>query len=273
MNVKILGSGCNSCKKLAANAAEAATKLGLQIEIEKVTDIGQITAFGVMLTPALVIDGQVVKSGKVLSVEEIMAIYNTSNAPKPATSVPAEPPADAPGDGAPPACCCGSGTCAPGQSGANGIKKTITLILLALVALSVVAMIVRNTRTPTGVATAVSPVATPGVITVYYFHGTQRCATCNTIERLTQETVNQAFARELAEGRMAFLSVNVDDKANEHYITDFALTTRTVVIAQKGRNEHLDEVWTLTGNPEQFKAYIEANIKKMQEKPHAPQEL
>ena len=65
MKVQILGTGCPKCKKLAENAETAVKELSLECEIEKVTDINDIMAFGVMMTPALVIDGEVKTSGKV----------------------------------------------------------------------------------------------------------------------------------------------------------------------------------------------------------------
>ncbi len=71
MKIQVLGTGCPKCKKLAANAEEAAKGLGLDVEIEKVTDIDKIIDFGVMSTPSLAIDGKVVVVGKVPSVEEI----------------------------------------------------------------------------------------------------------------------------------------------------------------------------------------------------------
>lgn len=71
MKIQVLGTGCPKCKKLAANAEEAAKELGLAAEIEKVTDIDKIIDFGVMSTPSLAIDGKVVVVGKVPSVEEI----------------------------------------------------------------------------------------------------------------------------------------------------------------------------------------------------------
>ena len=71
MKLQVLGTGCPKCKKLAANAEEAAKELGLAVEIEKVTDIDKIIDFGVMSTPSLAIDGKIVVVGKVPSVEEI----------------------------------------------------------------------------------------------------------------------------------------------------------------------------------------------------------
>ena len=69
--IQILGTGCPKCKKLTENAEAAAKMLGIEYEIQKVTDINDIMKFGVMLTPALVVDGKVKVVGKVPSPEEI----------------------------------------------------------------------------------------------------------------------------------------------------------------------------------------------------------
>lgn len=71
MKIEILGTGCPKCKKLAENAETAARDLGIEYEIQKVTDINEIMKFGVMVTPALAVDGQVKLAGKVPSVEEV----------------------------------------------------------------------------------------------------------------------------------------------------------------------------------------------------------
>ena len=65
MKLQILGTGCPKCKKLAENTEAAAKALGIEYEIEKVTDINEIMKFGVMMTPALAVDGQVKVVGKV----------------------------------------------------------------------------------------------------------------------------------------------------------------------------------------------------------------
>ena len=69
--IQILGTGCPKCKKLAENAEAAAKALGIEYELEKVTDIDRIMGFGVMMTPALVVDGQVKVAGSVPTAEEI----------------------------------------------------------------------------------------------------------------------------------------------------------------------------------------------------------
>ena len=71
MKIQILGSGCQKCKTLAENAAAAADAMGIDYELEKVVDINEILQFGVMMTPAMVVDGNVKVVGKVPDVETI----------------------------------------------------------------------------------------------------------------------------------------------------------------------------------------------------------
>ena len=74
MKTQILGSGCQKCTQLAASTEDSAKELGIDYELEKITDINEIIELGVMMTPALVIDGKVKSSGKALSSEEIKEI-------------------------------------------------------------------------------------------------------------------------------------------------------------------------------------------------------
>ena len=76
MKIEVLGPGCPRCNALTASVQAAVTKLGLDAEITKVVDINEITSRGVMLTPALVVDGQVKASGRVLSPEEIQEMLS-----------------------------------------------------------------------------------------------------------------------------------------------------------------------------------------------------
>jgi len=69
--IQILGTGCAKCNKLAENAKQAAEALGLDYEMEKITDLNQIMGFGVMTTPGLVVDGKVLVTGKVPSPAEL----------------------------------------------------------------------------------------------------------------------------------------------------------------------------------------------------------
>ena len=76
--VKILGSGCIKCHQLEENTLKALKQLGMDAVVDHVTDFAQIAAYGVMTTPALVVDGKVVSYGKVLSVQEAISLLENA---------------------------------------------------------------------------------------------------------------------------------------------------------------------------------------------------
>lgn len=79
-SVKVLGSGCAKCNQLEAATKEALEQLGMDTTIEHVTDFAKIAEYGVMSTPALVVDGKVVSYGKVLKAEEVIDILKKERA-------------------------------------------------------------------------------------------------------------------------------------------------------------------------------------------------
>ena len=78
MNVKILGPGCKNCQNLETRTREALDQLGLDADVEKVTDYAAIAGYGVMKTPGLVVDDAVVVSGRVPAVDEIAAMLSAA---------------------------------------------------------------------------------------------------------------------------------------------------------------------------------------------------
>ncbi|RJQ39331.1 MAG: thioredoxin family protein [Nitrospiraceae bacterium] len=76
MKIEILGTGCPKCKKLLANTQEALNILGIGADVKKVEDLKEIMQHGVFITPALVVDGEVKSTGKILSVEDIKKIIS-----------------------------------------------------------------------------------------------------------------------------------------------------------------------------------------------------
>lgn len=113
------------------------------------------------------------------------------------------------------------------------------------------------------VAFAESPAATAmsdGTV-VYYFHGNVRCATCKKIEAYTDDAVSQGFSQELQNGALSWRVVNVEEPQNRHFIQDFQLVTKSVVLAEYRdgnvvRWKNLDKVWQLVRNQDAFAAYI-----------------
>jgi small redox-active disulfide protein 2 len=77
MNVLVLGTGCKKCNDLVDNAKQAAVDQGVEVTIEKITDLNQIMTYGCMTTPGLVVDGTLVSQGKLLKPEQI-AVFLTA---------------------------------------------------------------------------------------------------------------------------------------------------------------------------------------------------
>jgi len=84
MIIKILGSGCPNCKKLEANTQKAVAELGVEAIIEKVTDMGLIMDYGIMSTPALVVNENVLSYGRIPDVSEIKGMLSNPEIIKPA---------------------------------------------------------------------------------------------------------------------------------------------------------------------------------------------
>ena len=76
MNVKILGSGCPNCQRLEANTKQALRELKLEAEVEKITNLEKVMSYGIMSTPAIVMDEEVISYGIVPSVEEIKKLIS-----------------------------------------------------------------------------------------------------------------------------------------------------------------------------------------------------
>lgn len=105
-------------------------------------------------------------------------------------------------------------------------------------------------------------------VMVYYFHGNTRCYTCRTIESLAKEAVMSTFGPELKSGRVVFQSVNVEEPANEHFVYDYQLTTRSIVLARysEGRQQswkNLDRVWMLVRDSAAFYRYVADETSQM----------
>jgi hypothetical protein len=116
-------------------------------------------------------------------------------------------------------------------------------------------------------ATAAAPNTLAVEVVAYYFHGSFRCRTCRTIEAYSEEAIRSEFADELALGRLAWRVVNVDQSENEHFVEDFELVTRSLVLAEYRdgeviRWENLKQVWQLVRDKERFLDYVRSSTRK-----------
>jgi hypothetical protein len=103
-------------------------------------------------------------------------------------------------------------------------------------------------------------------LVVYYLHGTFRCPSCNTIERLTKQAVEQGFAEQLATGRMQLKILNIEESGNEHFAEDYKLYTKSVILSdlKNGKEiqwKNLEKIWTLLHDEAKFIEYIKTEIK------------
>ncbi len=109
------------------------------------------------------------------------------------------------------------------------------------------------------------PGAISSKIIVYYFYGTHRCPSCILVERLSQEVVEEYFVNEIKEGILEYKALNVERPENHHYIKEYALYTRSLIVAlyKNGRQEkwkNLIGVWYYLRNKEMFYQYVKSEI-------------
>jgi thiol-disulfide isomerase/thioredoxin len=102
-------------------------------------------------------------------------------------------------------------------------------------------------------------------IVVYYFHTTYRCQSCTTIEMYTDEAIKEAFAVELKSGVLAWQPVNVEKPETQHFIQDYKLYTKSVIVSEvvdgkEQRWKNLAKVWELLQNEKTFKDYVKQEI-------------
>ncbi len=103
-------------------------------------------------------------------------------------------------------------------------------------------------------------------IMVYYFRNNYRCPSCKKIEAYTHEAVNGKFAADLKKGSITWQMINVDEPANKHFIKEYNIFTKQVVLVEmkKGvqtRWKNLDKIWNLLGDKDKFTSYIEQEVK------------
>jgi hypothetical protein len=112
----------------------------------------------------------------------------------------------------------------------------------------------------------VAPMSLPSQVVVYYFHGNARCPSCYKLEQFAKEALEQNFTDELKSGRIAFKIVNIDKAGNDHFVADYQLYTKSVVLSlvkdgKQVRYKNLERVWDLLRDQNQYHAYVRDEIK------------
>jgi hypothetical protein len=110
-------------------------------------------------------------------------------------------------------------------------------------------------------AKSAAPEANATKVVAYYFHGNVRCKTCRAIEAYSEEAITQGFPNELASGQLEWRVVNIDETDNKHFLEDFELVTKSVVLVEYRddkvvRFENLKLVWQLVRDKDGFLRYV-----------------
>lgn len=113
---------------------------------------------------------------------------------------------------------------------------------------------------------AVADAGSRARVIAYYFHVTVRCPTCRAIEAYSKEAIEKGFPADLKNGTIEWRLVNVQLPENRHYIKDYRLFTRSLVLVKVRDGQHvewrnLEKVWELVGDKAQFEKYVRTNVK------------
>ena len=104
-----------------------------------------------------------------------------------------------------------------------------------------------------------------GKVIAYYFHGTFRCPTCHKLEQYSKEAIESNFKDVLTSGKLEFKVVNVEDKGNEHYGSDYQLYTKSLILSlvKDGKEikwKNMDKIWEYVGNKQRFIDYVKSGV-------------
>lgn len=122
-----------------------------------------------------------------------------------------------------------------------------------------------KTQPPASVA-IVAPQPESRKVVATYFHGNVRCATCRKVEAYAREAVEEGFRSEIDKGVVEFRAINVEEPANRHYIQDYQLMTRSVVVTEEvdgavAQWTRLDQVWAFVGNRPAYLNYVQDAVR------------
>ena len=102
-------------------------------------------------------------------------------------------------------------------------------------------------------------------VIAYYFHGNFRCPTCYKLEQYSKEAIDANFKAELASGKLTFKAINTDEKGNKHFVNDYQLYTKSLVISlvkdgKEVKSKNLTKIWDYVGNKQKFFDYVTSEI-------------
>jgi hypothetical protein len=142
---------------------------------------------------------------------------------------------------------------------------TVALLVLALGGAGYVLLGGEGPREAAPTGSAASAALPADGVVVYYFHGNKRCATCNKMEALAEATLHERFAARLRDGSVVFRAVNVETDATRHFVSDFELASKAVVMVERRDGEdltwrRLDAIWEKIADDQAYRDYIAENL-------------
>ena len=145
-------------------------------------------------------------------------------------------------------------------------KRSVILLLLVFVTTSTFYLLAGSEKPGASPAAAAPAAASSPKIIAYYFHVTVRCATCQTIEAYSRETILNRFKNDLDRGRLEWQVVNVQLPENKHFVKDYQLFTKSVVLVHVANGKPqsykiLNDVWELVGNKTKFQEYVDKEVR------------
>jgi len=107
-------------------------------------------------------------------------------------------------------------------------------------------------------------------VVAYYFHGQMRCPTCHKLEQYSKEAIEANFKDAIASGRLEYKVVNVEAKGNEHYVKDYELYTKALVLSyikngKETRSKNLDKIWEYARDKKKFISYVAEGTRRFME--------
>lgn len=145
------------------------------------------------------------------------------------------------------------------------IKRGFGVLLLMFVAVSVIYAGLKEYRGAVTDRDAAVQKERGHKVIAYYFHTTARCMTCRQIEAYSLQAIQSRFSEALGKGALVWRALNVEEPANAHFVGDYQLSTKSVVLVEmedgvQRRWKTLDRVWDEIGNPEQFMRYVQTEV-------------
>lgn len=157
------------------------------------------------------------------------------------------------------------------------MKRILTTLLLLFAAASLLFVLASDGPVSSDTQNPVAnvPVAAPELV-VYYMDMGKDCTTCLNLESYTRETLDTYFASELASGRIQWRTVDLDEPANEHFIDEFGLYTKSVVLVRfengaQTRFDSLSRIWELVYDKDAYVAYVRDEVKGFLDAAEAPE--